>query len=193
MNSVKDAITELERIYAALIPLFDKDMPQPVITIQSKGRKRCVAWFAGKKWQNNEIEPIGEINFCAESLSRPDLDIGATMAHEMSHYANWLDDIKDCTVNQYHNENFKLRAESVGLICEKTRSGWATTKAGADLMDRIYTLKINTDAFGLYRLSPEAKPTKKNNLRKYTCGCSNCWAKTIISAVCSQCNRAFVG
>ena len=93
MNSVKDAIIELERIYISLLPLFDKEMPQPDITIQSKGRKRCLAWFVEKKWLNNEGEPIAEINVCAESLARPSVEIGATMVH----YVNWTDGINDCS------------------------------------------------------------------------------------------------
>lgn len=70
MNGIKDAITELERIFTALLPLFNKDMPKPVITIQSKGRKRCLAWFVEDKWQNDQEEPLAEINICAESLAR---------------------------------------------------------------------------------------------------------------------------
>jgi hypothetical protein len=193
MNGIKDAITELERIFNALVPIFNKDMRKPVITIQTKGRKCCVGWFVGDKWQNDREEPLAEINICAESLARPVLDIGETMVHEMCHQANWLDGINDCTVNQYHNAHFRERAGSVGLICEKSRRGWAETKASGDLLHELSVLKIDPEAFSLYRLAKEPKPRKPNKLKKYSCGCSNCWAKTPISATCKKCNRVFVG
>jgi SprT-like family len=193
MNGIKDAITELERIFTALVPLFNKDMPKPVITIQSKGRKRCLAWFVEDKWQNDQEEPLAEINICAESLARPVLDIGETMVHEMCHQANWLDGIKDCTVNQYHNTNFRDRAEGVGLVCQKSGRGWADTTAGDELLHDLSALKIDPEAFSLYRLAKEPKPKKTNNLKKYSCGCSNCWAKTPISATCKKCNKVFLG
>ena len=134
MNSIRPALEELERMYKEFAPLFGREMPLPVITIQSKGRKNALGWHWQDKWQNSEPGKLSEINLCAEHLGRPTEQIAETMLHEMVHHANNLDGISDCTIRQYHNRQFKDRCGDIGLICEKHPSrGWATTSLSDDL------------------------------------------------------------
>jgi hypothetical protein len=191
--SMKDAIAELERIYERSVPLFrGVEMPRPVITIQSRGRIACLAWFIANRWQDGET-PLCEINLAAETLARPTLEIGGSIVHEMAHYANWIKQIKDCTGNQYHNKHFRERAEAAGLICEKSNKGWATTRVGDELAARLRDMSIDADAFRLYRLEPVKAGKRQSPLRKFTCGCTNVWAKVEIAATCDDCGNAFEG
>jgi hypothetical protein len=52
MNTIRPAIEELERAFRELVPVFNREMPLPVITIQSKGRKNALGWFVRDKWSN---------------------------------------------------------------------------------------------------------------------------------------------
>jgi hypothetical protein len=189
--SVVDAIEELERVYERCAGLFrGVEMPRPVITVQSRGRVACLAWFAAERWKDGDTS-VCEINLAAETLARPTLEIGGSMVHEMAHYANWIDKIKDTTGNQYHNKHFRSRAETVGLICEKSNKGWATTRVGDELASHLRGLSIDADAFRLFRLEPIKTGKSKSPLRKFTCGCTNVWAKTVVSAVCNGCSNEF--
>jgi len=122
MDSIRPAIEELERAFKELAPLFKREMSLPVITIQSRGRKNALGWFAKDRWSNTKGK-LPEINICAEHLAQSREDIAGVLIHEMVHYADALDGIHDCTVRQYHNENFKKRCDQVGLICQKCMAG----------------------------------------------------------------------
>src|SRR5438046_3069668 len=121
MRSIDKAIRELERGFRVFAPLFGRDFPQPVIAIQTKGRKSALGWFGGDKWENDAEKKIGEITITAEHLKGQPEDIAEVLLHEMVHYANDLDGIPDCSSFQYHNANFKNRAESIGLIVQRTK------------------------------------------------------------------------
>src|SRR5262249_5394965 len=124
--SIRPAIAELERAFLALAFLFKREMPLPVITIQTRGRRRNVlGWYAHRRWQNGEPEGVSEINLCAEYLAREVPDVAEVLLHEMCHYANALDGIEDCSHNQYHRKSFKTRCDTIGLDCEKMGGyGW---------------------------------------------------------------------
>jgi predicted SprT family Zn-dependent metalloprotease len=189
--SLCDAIAELERVYERCAGLFrGVEMPRPVITVQSRGRIACLAWFAADRWKDGDAS-VCEINLAAETLARPTLEIGGSMVHEMAHYANWIRKVRDTTGNQYHNKHFRAAAESVGLICEKSNKGWATTTVGETLAGHLRGLSIDADAFRLFRLEPVKTAGRKSPLRKFACGCTNVWAKTDVTATCTGCGETF--
>jgi hypothetical protein len=133
MESIRPAIEEVERAFRELTPLFKRDMPLPVITIQSRGRRSALGWFARDRWSNTKGK-LPEINICAEHLAQAPEDIAGVLIHEMCHYADALDGVRDCTVRRYHNENFKKRCDQIGLVCEKMRGrGWANTSLSPEL------------------------------------------------------------
>lgn len=146
-HSPDKAVAELERAYDSLVTLFGVVMPRPRIVVASK--PDFVAWFASPRllWAGDV-----EIGFSVESLCRGTVTVVATLVHEAAHYCNWLSRLCDCSRDQYHNDLFLARAESVGLTCDYSdRYGWATTQPGPELTARIEDLQIDPDVFRLYR------------------------------------------
>lgn len=189
--SINLAISELERAYEELLPIFPKPMSLPVITIQTRGRSRRLGWFCADKW-NDQLEGRrkAEINIAAESLGQGSLEIVHTLVHEMVHFSNNQDGIRDCTVNQYHNKKFAERCQVVGLVPRYGHRGWSDTEISEGLLEQIKALELDDEAFTLFRNSPEVKkaPTK---LLKWTCGCTNVRVATDFAAHCDRCGGAF--
>jgi hypothetical protein len=193
MQSILPAVAELERCFLSFAPLFpDTTFPQPVIAIQSKGRRNMFGWFCAAKWSNGGGEAVHEITLTAEHLKRPVEDIAEVLIHEMSHYANSLDGIHDCNVNQYHNKAFRERAEGVGLVVTKRGGrGWAETALGPELLEKVRKANIDPEAFSLFRLGREQKkqPTR---MKKWGCGCTIVRAAVELNAHCLKCGKPFV-
>jgi hypothetical protein len=189
--SILPAQKELERAFLALAFLFKREMPKPVITIQTRGRRRMKGWYAHHRWQNDQLEPLSELNVCAEDLACPIEEIAEVLLHEMCHRANALDGIDDCSKNQYHNKHFKTRCEAIGLQCEKMgHYGWAQTSLTPELAAQVATVHIAPAAFSLFRLSREqAKAPIK--MKKWSCGCTNIRAAKEVDATCNRCGQRF--
>jgi len=189
MDSIKPIISELERVYESLAKEFKLKAPKPLITIQSRGRsKATLGWHWTKKWQYNKKE-LSEINICAESLNKTPIN---TLIHEMVHYSNAHEKIKDCNAHQYHNKSFKIKAESYGLNVEKNgRRGWGYTTLSNKLKPILEKLNINYDLFKIYRKTHKStvQPTK---MKKYSCNCTNLRCATILNAKCLNCNSNFI-
>jgi hypothetical protein len=190
--SIRPAIAELERAFLALAFLFKRKMPLPVITIQTRGRRAAVGWYAHRRWQNGEPEGVSEINVCAECLARPPRDIAEVLVHEMCHYANALDGIEDCSHNQYHRKSFKVRCEAIGLRCEKMGSyGWAKTSLTPELARRVATVGIEAEAFSLFRKGREQAKVG-SRMKKWRCGCTTIRAAVEVDATCCKCGQKFL-
>lgn len=190
MNTIRPAIEELERAFKELAPVFKRDMPLPVITIQSKGRKNALGWFARDKWSNTTGR-LPEINICAEHLARSPEDIAEVLLHEMVHYADALDGIEDCTVRQYHNLNFKNRCDEVGLVCRKMPGrGWADTSLSPELREKVAKVRIDPAAFSLFRGSVTQKKADIK-MKKWRCSCTNIRAAVSVEATCNRCGLEF--
>lgn len=194
-NSLIPIIKELERIYDAINLKFDFHYPRPIITIQTRGRKKnTTGWFGANRWtkeQNPTADDktgVGEINICAECLHLNPIE---TLIHEMAHYANHCEGITDCSANQYHNGDFKIKAENYGLTCEKdTRRGWAATSISEKLQIILNDLKVDTKLFKMYRKAHFAvtAPTK---MKKFRCNCTTVRCAVDLSATCKKCGKEF--
>lgn len=188
MNSIKPIISELERVYEALAKEFKLKAPKPLITIQSRGRsKDTLGWHWAKKWQYNKKE-LSEINICAESLNKTPI---STLIHEMVHYSNAHENIKDCNSHQYHNKAFKTKAEFYGLNVEKNgRHGWSYTTLSNKLKPILEKLNINYDLFKIYRKTHISfiQPTK---MKKWRCDCTTIRCAVELNATCNKCNQNF--
>lgn len=186
--SIRPVIKELERIYDALSKHFGLNASRPLITIQTKGRrKNTLGWYWSDRWQEDK-KKIHEINICAESLNENPVE---TLIHEMVHYHNFCEDVKDCNAHQYHNKHFKERAESYGLNVEKNgRHGWGLTSISPKLQTMLNKIKVDNKIFKLYRQTSETikSPTK---MKKYTCGCTIVRCATDLQAKCLVCNNKF--
>lgn len=181
MNVIGVALEELYRIFNILNRAkFNGELAEPVITIQ-KTRGRALGHFTlAKVWKDkndeeSEDNAYYEINVDPRWFnSRTPADVAETLLHEMCHYYNKVNNIKDCSGN-VHNKKFKSSAERVGLVVEKGKSvGWGYTSMSDELkafMEDI--VKPSEEAFEYFRSTPMKLSGggggRKKNLFKYTC------------------------
>jgi hypothetical protein len=219
--TLRRPLAELERWVAEMKFWFEPQiLPLPVITIQS-GPQNALGWFAWSTWETRDGAILNEINFVPEHMFRDVFDIAETMVHELVHLANYAEGIKDCSSNQYHNRNFRDRALTVDLTCERIGArGWAKTGLTPKLRARIAALQPDSSAFDLFRLPPAPvqtttdsgqvpvgvtngddrqgkgrMQTTKKKLAKWTCGwrCASAWVATgtDFRVACLNCGSEF--
>jgi len=181
MNIIGKALEELYRIFDILNrDKFNGELPEPVITIQ-KTRGNVLGHFTvDRTWRDkNDVESeetsYYEINIDPRWFNtRTPADVAETLLHEMCHYYNKMNDIKDCSGN-VHNKKFKSSAEKVGLVVEKGKGvGYGYTSMSEALeayMNEV--VKPNEEAFEYFRSVP-MKPSsggggRKKSVFKYTC------------------------
>ena len=134
------------------------DLPIPVITVQSKGRRNAAGWFWAGGWsqgQGDDRLSRPEINISAEFIGNRKLeDVLETVLHEMAHMWNWREGVRDCSAGQYHNKNFKDKDERLGLTVSKMEGkGWASTdldKHGKKAVEAFIN-KYNVKPFAINR------------------------------------------
>ena len=199
MNVIGKALDEAYRAFDIFNKqYYDGKLPQPVITIQN-GRQNNLGWFTlGKVWRNTEQEDINfyEINITANNLNRPSVNIMGTLLHEMVHYYNKLNNIRDAS-NNVHNKKFKQEAERVGLIVTKGKpNGWGYTECGDELKEFILNeIKPNDDAFSYFRCVAKGSTTpvkpRKKNVFKYVCPSCGLEIKAKLDAhvKCADCDE----
>lgn len=181
MNVVGTALNELYRIFHILNrDRFNNKLSEPVITIQ-KGKGNALGSFtldrAWKDKNNVESEETSyyEINIDPRWFNtRTPADIAETLLHEMCHYYNKVNNIKDCSGN-VHNKKFKSSAERVGLVVEKGKGvGYGYTSMSENLKSYVEeVVKPDEKAFEYFRSVPAKGSgdggTRKKNIIKYTC------------------------
>lgn len=200
-DNYKNAIEQLNKMFDVVNKeLFENKLECPTITIQSS-KKAYGHITTSKVWHSGKKESY-ELNIGAETLARPIEDTLATLIHECVHEFCLMNGVKD-TSNRgvYHNETFKIIAESKGLKIEKdSRYGWtitSPTKKTKDLCKKYTFKKINLNRGLPKKLEKgkgdrESKP--KTSTRKYICtGCSNSFRATKeIHCICKECNVEYV-
>lgn len=183
---------------------FDDELPEPIITIQ-KTRSNTLGYFTlDKVWYPqtadgatpDEEDCKYEICISAQCLeigpARTAEDICAVLLHELVHYSNKVNGVKDCS-GKIHNKKFKAAAEKVGLEVERDKKvGWGYTSPSRELRDYI-TKEIapKASALNYYRIIPE-KTTGNGPVNKPTkYVCPKCGAKVQGKAdfelVCKRC------
>jgi hypothetical protein len=192
-NSITKAIKELERLYEIInVELFDSQLdPNIRIIIQTKGRKKKVIGFhSPKRWKSGE-DFISEITLCAEDLNSS--DPAEILIHECVHNYNYMRGISDCCTNQYHNKKFKVVAEQVGLIVERSKVyGWCYTKSGEKAKQVIINSAFNYDLFQDFRLVSTPSHTYQ---RLFMCSCGMKIRVARIDefkATCDNCHTPFI-
>ena len=181
MNVIGIALEELYRIFDILNnDKFDGELPEPVITIQKTKGSTLGHFTLSKVWKDKNDEESEENAFYEINVdprwfnNRTPADVAETLLHEMCHYYNKMNEIKDCSGN-IHNKKFKKSAENVGLVVEKGKSvGWGYTSMSDALkayMNEV--VKPNDAAFEYFRSSPiklsGGSGGRKKNVFKYTC------------------------
>ena len=181
MNVIGMALEELYRIFDILNhDKFNGSLSEPVITIQKTKGGTLGHFTLTKTWVDKNNESSDETSYYEINIdprwfnTRTPADVAETLLHEMCHYHNKVNDIKDCSGN-IHNKKFKKSAENVGLIVEKGKSvGYGYTSMSEELkayMNEV--VKPNDKAFEYFRTAP-LKPSgaggaRKKSVFKYTC------------------------
>lgn len=204
-SSIGPAIAFLETAYRTFLPLFDgygdcglDEITDPVILIQSKGRKNALGWMGPKFWKGDE-DVANEISVSAEYLGENSVEeVLGTLLHEMVHHANACWGIKDCSNAQYHNAKFKGLSEHVGLAVEQYAGrGWASTAWTDERLEwtrENLDLKAGAEAFKLARVTrkKEKQPTR---MKLWECGCPKGANKIRctfdLSATCNECGQDY--
>lgn len=126
IHSLRPGLREIERLIEwTLTPADVQGHVVPII--QSGGHKaaKCNGWTAqGYRgsdkvlqplWSTKEGQALIELTLVAEHLTRPTLDILATVVHECVHLAAISWGIKDCAKSGRHNQRFAELARFFGL------------------------------------------------------------------------------
>jgi hypothetical protein len=157
---------------------FESALSRPIITIQSTP-KAYGHYTLYDAWSVDGEKGFREINIGAGTLSRPIDEVTATLLHEMVHYHNDKNGVKDCSRgNTYHNKNFRLLAEKCGLCIDHHPTyGWSITKPGDELLtfcidNDLRDIRLNRmDEFSIRIPGASAfgGSSKKSSSRKYVC------------------------
>lgn len=200
MNIIGNALNELYRIFNILNEkYYENKLPEPVITIQKSRANNLGHFTLDKVWKHTKDisdEKLAkyEININSLNLNRPVNEIVETLHHEMVHYANKIADVKDCN-GQVHNKKFKQLADSVGLVCERTKKyGWGFTSPSEEFslfIDEV--VKPDEKAFE-YFYHVTAKEEKKPRVKKtFEYECPKCKLKVKAAAnkniMCGDCKE----
>lgn len=202
MNVIGLALEELYRIFDILNrDKFDGKLPEPVITIQKTKGSTLGHFTLNKTWRDKNNEESDETSYYEINIdprwfnSRTAAEIAETLLHEMCHYSNKLNDIKDCSGN-VHNKKFKSMAERVGLVVEKGKSvGYGYTSLSDELKGYVDgVVKPDEKAFEYFRAGVNKESgtggTRKKTMFKYTC--PNCGqevkGKRDITIKCGLCD-----
>lgn len=203
-KNLSNSIKELHRLYNYINEnKFAGELPEVILTIQSKGKTNTLGWFTvGKVWEHGE-ERKHEINISAESIKRGYMEVARTLWHEMIHLYCSENDIKDtsrgCT---YHNKRFKQVSEQYGFYYPEDaysdKYGWSFSKLTNESIAFLEQFQIDTDIFNINRLSFDAgsndeKAPKKSSSYKWTCGCGNIIRSTKqdLRIICADCEELF--
>ena len=196
-------IKELHKAFDCLNKEFYKgELPEVIITIQSKGKRNALGWFTvGKVWDDG-TQSKHEINISAEYANRGFMDIMKTLHHEMIHLYCSVNGIKDTSRgNTYHNGNFKKVSEEHGFYYKTDapdkKCGWSFSNLTEESIERIYKFDLNREVFSLKRqdFSEQGeKSKKKSNIIKWQCECGQIvrTSKDGLNIICGDCMTKFV-
>lgn len=183
---------------------YANNLPEPIITIQ-KTRKNIRGYFTlDKVWQvkndNGEVDENNsryEICMSANWLEldndiNPITELVAVLQHELCHYQNKLNNVKDCS-GKMHNKKFRDMAETKDLEVEKAKGvGYGITRANDRLKDFIENeIKPDISVFKFYRVLLEGpkQETEKKKFIAYVCPVCGKEAKGEdgMSLMCAEC------
>lgn len=186
--------------------LFNNELKQCQITIQSRGKKKCMAWCTVNKiWRTvtNTTEDYYEINICAE-YTDGGIQVIESLLHEMVHLYNIQHDIKDVNGRQRHLEPFRDECIEIGLNCEatnKSKNNWNLTSLSDSLIDKIENdwiknKNINYNVFNIAREDCEnTKKQGQSTKHTFLWHCPQCKQRIKgdeqLEVICAKCNKKF--
>lgn len=180
--------------------VFNNELPTPAIVIESKGKRSAYGWFTvDKVWKGEEVE-VHEIGLSSEHINRPFIEVATTLWHEMVHFHNSLNGIKDTSRGYtYHNKRFKTQCEAYGMtfLMEQAddKYGWFKPVLTQESVELIQTFDIDESAFhlGRFDFSAQPKAEKKQTSWKWMCGCGTIVRSTKpgLNIICGDCGTRF--
>lgn len=199
MSEIIKTLNELYRIFDILNKdYFNSDLEQPIITIQKRKANNLGHFTLSKIWKNKDTEDAKyEININPINLDRPINEIICTLQHEMVHYWNKINDIRDAN-NNVHNKKFKVKAEECGLIVTKSKQyGWGHTECSEAFIEYIESnIEPNESAFEYYmnlKVEDDGEPKKVRAKKTFKYNCPTCGlevkAKIDSHIKCVDCNE----
>lgn len=209
LTSYNRAAGYLNKIFDLLnAEFFENALTRPTITIQSTPRAYGHFSLRNDTWIS-KTGSTHEINIGAGTLSRPIENIAATLLHEMVHYYNFENGIKDVSRgNTYHNRRFKEAAEARGLLVTHSDTyGWSHTEPGEELLDFVLDngltdILLNRNEQMGYRITGTGTHSgnmggyipKSSSTRKYLCPCCgmSVRATRTVRVQCMDCEEPLV-
>ena len=209
LTSYNRAAGYLNKVFDLLnAEFFENALSRPTITIQSTPRAYGHFSLRNDTWVS-KVGATHEINIGAGTLSRPIENIAATLLHEMVHYYNYENGIKDVSRgNTYHNRRFKEAAEARGLLVTHSDTyGWSHTEPGEALLDFVLVngltdILLNRNEMMGYRITGTGTHSgnmggctpKTSSTRKYICPCCgmSVRATRTVRVQCMDCEKMLV-
>jgi hypothetical protein len=153
------------------------EIPAVVIILASGTETRQPRWghFASGRWYVEHNERA-EVMISGEALRLTPAEVLAVILHEAAHALAHARGIKDTSrQGRYHNKQFKIHGEELGLIVEHDdRNGWSASKI-TDYAEHAYADQLDAlaEAMTLWRRSEATRPaTRRNtNLIAAICPC----------------------
>jgi hypothetical protein len=178
------------------------EIPAVVIILASGTETRQPRWghFASGRWQVR-ADQRAEVMISGEALRLTPAEVLAVILHEAAHALACTRGIKDTSrQGRYHNKQFKLHAEQLGLTAEHDqRNGWSASKI-THHAEQAYASQIDAlaEAMTLWRRAETTGPaTRRNtNLIAASCPCGRSIrvaASTLAEApiTCQACDGHF--
>ena len=170
-NSITPSIKEIERFILFLNNKFNLDLPNNIIINIEKTSPRYKGFFRpslNPEHYKKEEEILNQIVLSSHYLN---LNPYETIAHEVAHFINYSKGIKDCSNSQYHNKKFKIQAEKLLLIVEKTKKGYNHTKESPAFLKMLEEFKPSPNAFNVFQSINDKQKKKANRNLLYICDC----------------------
>lgn len=196
-KSIKPSIEESERFIRFLDSRFNLNLPNNLIVLIHETRPNIKGFFrsigCSKIWKEGE-QPINSIVLSSHTLQEAPFE---TLAHEIAHFINFNQGVKDCSGSQYHNKYFKAQAERLLLKVERDkRKGYAYTSETQEFKEMLKEFNPDPQAFKVFQevSIQEQKPKGRLLLFMCPCGCKIRTARNEnkpLKAVCQYCNDYF--
>ena len=170
-NSLIPAIKESEKFIKFLLNRFNIENVKPYIVVINKTSKNALGTFANiqtKQHFKNTTEEFNTITLNTIHLKK--CNPYEVLTHELSHYVNYCNGIKDCSGNQYHNKHFKTQAEKFLLKVSKTKNGFAHTEETDEFNLMLNDFKPNKEVFNIFQ-EQRNKNKVGSRLRLFKCEC----------------------
>ena len=168
---------------------FFKDEPVPVSVISFERTK--VTTLGHYVPGRNSLGILENININSAHLNPPLWDILATLLHEMCHV--WQKLHGRPSKSWFHNKQFQLKMLSFGILINNKGCHLGVADPFVFLLRKHgVAFSHSTDAGGVIRMPPKAKPKGKSKLKKWSCGCTNVRvAVKDFEAKCPKCGSKF--